>query len=651
MTMRGGPGAWRSVGAAAAAVLLAGCVPPRPGVAPERPAPAAPGVAPVIRDDLPPVPRREGALRVEVVYPSEDAALTAADSNFIFGSVGTGAASLTIGGAPVEVAPNGAFLAFLPVPPDGVYRLRATAGGQTVEATRRVRLPSGRAPAAGGALVEEGSLSPRGSITVMEGERVEVRLRGAPGLEARVVLPDGRSYPLAERRATEREEGFMQDRALGPRTVSEYAGSFPATTLRAPEAQEGAPALVPAAPGATMAVVEVTAAGRTERLPLELTLAVLREGETRTAVAEGNRPDGEVIGVALPGGGTPYHWSFPNGTRFTVTGARGGQYRVRLSDALSVWIDAEQLRLLPPGEPAVGGSVGTVRADPAPEWIDLRLSLSERLPFEVRVEDRVLRVHVYGAESRTNWLHYGVEDPLLRRLSWEQERSDEYVVRAELAEPVWGWSARWDEAGRLVVRVRRPPRIERARPLAGIRVAVDAGHPPGGATGPTGLTEAEANLAIVKRLVPMLRAAGAEVLEIRPDTAAVALGARPVRAAEWDAHVLVSVHNNAFPDGVNPFEHAGTSTFYNRPQSLDLARWMQRELLAEFGLRDLGVARADLALVRPTWMPSVLTETMFLMVPRQEAALRDPGAQERIARAHLRALEAWLRGRAEAQER
>jgi N-acetylmuramoyl-L-alanine amidase len=622
---------------AAIVVLLAGCVPP--ATSPSAPPPAG-------RGGLPPVPPREGPLRIEVAYPGEDAALTAADSNFIFGSVGTGAASLTIGGAPVEVAPNGAFLAFLPVPADGAYRLRASAGGETVEAIRRVRVPAGSAAPSAGALVEAGSLSPRGTMTVMEGERVEVRLRAAPGAQARVVLPDGRVFPLAERRVLEREEGFMQDRTVAPRAVAEYAGSFPAMALRAPEAQEGAPALVAAAPGAGTAAVEVSAGGRTERLPLELTLAVLRAGETRTAVAAGNRPDGEVIGVAVPGGGTPYHWSFPDGTRFTVTGARGAQYRVQLTGALPVWIDAAQLRLLPEGEPPVEGSVGAVRADPAPGWIDLRLSTSDRLPFAVRVEERTLSVHVYGARTRTNWMYYGPEDPLLRRLSWEQEAEDEYVLRAELAEPVWGWSARWDDAGRLVVRVRRPPPIDPARPLAGIRVAVDAGHPPGGAIGPTGYTEAEANLEIAKRWVPMLRAAGAEVLEIRPDTAAVALGLRPVRAAEWDAHVLVSVHNNAFPDGVNPFLNAGTSTFYNQPQSLDLARWMQRELLAEFGLRDLGIARADLALVRPTWMPSVLTETMFLMLPEQEAALRDPAVQERVARAHLRALEAWLRERA-----
>jgi N-acetylmuramoyl-L-alanine amidase len=48
-------------------------------------------------------------------------------------------------------------------------------------------------------------------------------------------------------------------------------------------------------------------------------------------------------------------------------------------------------------------------------------------------------------------------------------------------------------------------------------------------------------------------------------------------------------------------------------------------------------------------MPAALTETMYMMLPQQEAALRDPEVQERIARAHLRALERFLRQRAAAR--
>lgn len=639
--------------ALAGVLMLGACTGGRQGPAvvppPEPVSPAVvvpPGTEPAVRNDLPPVPARTGTLRVSVAYPGDGAAI-ATDSNFVFGTVGRGDATLSINGAPVAVEANGAFLAFLPVPADGVYRFEARAGGETASAERRGRATGGRtaAPPAG---IVASSITPRGTMTGYAGETVTVRFRGAPGGRARVVMPDGTAHPLVETRVVERAEGFQQDRAVAARQAVEYAGSFPITrALRAP-GDTPPPTLVDLPRDAGPAYVELALGGRTMREPLPLTVGVLPAHEARVAVASANRPGNEAIGMALPGGNTPYNWFFPMGTRLTVTGEREGAFRVRLTEALSVWVDEDDVRLEPAGTPPVAGTVGTVRVDPAPGWADVILSTSGRLPFEVRSDgEREITIHVFGAQSRANWVHYGPEDPLVRRVSWRQEREDEFVVRVELGEAVWGWRSGWDADGRLVVRVRRAPVIDAGQPLAGIRVAVDAGHPPGGAIGPTGYTEAEANLAISRRLVAMLREAGAEVTETRPDTAPVELGVRPVRATEWDAHLLVSVHNNAFPDGVNPFENNGTSVFYNQPQSLGLARHVQRELIREFGLRDLGIARADLALVRPTWMPSILSETMFLMVPQQEAALRDPAVQERIARAHLRAVEAFLRDRAE----
>src|SRR5690606_22760350 len=183
-------------------------------------------------------------------------------------------------------------------------------------------------------------------------------------------------------------------------------------------------------------------------------------------------------------------------------------------------------------------------------------------------------------------------------------------------------------------------------PLRGMYIAVDAGHPPGGAIGPTRLTEAEATLGVSRRLARLLEARGARVLELRTDDTPVPLGDRPLRATEAGVDLLVSVHFDAFGDGVNPFENHGTHVFYNQSQSIDLARAVQRELLNELRLRDLGISRRDLALVRPTWMPSILTESAFMMIPQNEAALRDPAVLQRIAEAHMRGIEGFLRGRA-----
>src|SRR5690554_5829112 len=91
--------------------------------APAAVAPAGPGAMPTPgAPRLPPVPEVRGALGIDVVYPAEGATVTSRDSTFVFGNLGRGDAALTINGAVVDVASNGAWLAFLPVPVDGVYQ-------------------------------------------------------------------------------------------------------------------------------------------------------------------------------------------------------------------------------------------------------------------------------------------------------------------------------------------------------------------------------------------------------------------------------------------------------------------------------------------------------------------------------------------------
>ncbi|MBV6522909.1 MAG: N-acetylmuramoyl-L-alanine amidase LytC [Gemmatimonadaceae bacterium] len=198
----------------------------------------------------------------------------------------------------------------------------------------------------------------------------------------------------------------------------------------------------------------------------------------------------------------------------------------------------------------------------------------------------------------------------------------------------------------LVIRVRRPPVVDAARPLAGLSIAVDAGHPPVGSTGPTGLYEAVATLAIAQRVQSYLEARGARVVMTRTAPGAVPLTDRPVIARRANAHAFVSIHLNALPDGVNPFNAHGTGTYWFNAHSAALARELQRGMVARMGLRDLGTNYDNLAVLRPTWMPAVLCEGAFIMIPEQEAALRTPDFQDRYALGVVDGLEAWFRGMA-----
>ena len=114
-------------------------------------------------------------------------------------------------------------------------------------------------------------------------------------------------------------------------------------------------------------------------------------------------------------------------------------------------------------------------------------------------------------------------------------------------------------------------------------------------------------------------------------------------ARRADAHAFVSIHLNAKPDGVNPYLNNGSGTYYFHPQSAALARAIQSRVLARLGLPNEGTWFDNLAVARGAWMPSVLVEGAYVIVPEQEAALRTPEFQEAYALAIVEGLEAWFR--------
>ena len=643
------------------------------------PSPELPAVAPV-----------RGPLALRVVYPPPDAVLQVRDSSFLFGTAGSGDAVVTIDGQPARVWPNGAWLAYVALPLDSLMRLRIEArrGADSVvlEYPVRRRLADAGRHTVGAVWLDSLSLAPTGRLWLARGEYLTLGVRAAEGAAVRVRLPDGTILPLSPQPQTlevpptvrafdrdttrlrtpvvrDRYVGLVRGRALGP-DPGVMLPITPSGMLALSEAP--AVSMAPAAPAAPAAssssalaraalppadslwpVVEAIVGTDTARArwPLQVALldtlpvaAELDDDSTGTGLT-----DSMTVGRAVPGG--TYAWFFPTGTRATVTGRRNGDVRLRLSQSAEAWVPAIDARPLSPGGPAPQAIVGSVSVTRSPDRATVRIPLSQRAPFRVEETERSLVITLYGATGDVDWIRYGPADSLIRRMSWRQAAADEVALTFELEQPVWGYRTRWDGTD-LLLDIRRPPVIDAGDPLRGRVIAVDPGHPPGGAMGPTGLREADANLAVALELRRLLLGAGARVLMTRMTDSVVDLWPRVQLAEQAGAEVLVSIHNNALPDGINPFVNNGTSVYYNQPRSVPLARAIQAALLRRLGLRDLGFGRGDLALVRGTWMPSVLTEGLFMTLPDQEAALRSPVGQRLYAQAVADGLRAYLEARA-----
>ncbi|HEX2637966.1 MAG TPA: N-acetylmuramoyl-L-alanine amidase [Gemmatimonadales bacterium] len=634
-------------------LLAGGCA--RRAAPPSIPEPEtrALGAAPAIMPGLPPVPRVRGPLALSVTYPPPDARVQVRDSTFLFGSAGTGDAQVTVNGQTARVWPNGAWLAWVALPPDSLMQLRIEARTPTDSAAldyplRRAVPDAGRLTV-GSVWLDSLSLAPTGRVWLGRDEYLTLTARASPGAEVRLRLADGTTVPLMAQpqllAVPEAVRAFDRDTAslVTPVVRDRYVGLLRG---RAVGPDPGPVLPLPfslAAADSSWAMLEAISGADTARVRWPLQVAVL---DTLPAVAEldddsahTGLTDSVTVGRALPGG--TYAWFFPAGTRVAVTGRRNGELRLRLSRGAEAWVSAADARPLGLGDPAPHAVVGSVTLTPAPDRATVRIPLSQRVPYRIEENGRSLSIRFYGAVGDVNWMRYGPADSLVERMSWRPEAADEVSLTFDLRLPVWGYRARWERTD-LLLDIRRPPAIDANSPLRGRFIAVDPGHPPGGATGPTGLREAEANLAVGLELRRLLEQAGARVLMTRTSDSAVDLRPRVLAAERAGAEVLISIHNNALPDGINPLVNNGSSVYYNHPRGIPLAAAIQAALLRRLGLRDLGIGRGDLALVRGTWMPSVLTEGLFMMLPDQEAALRNVQGQRSYAQAVLDGLRAYL---------
>jgi N-acetylmuramoyl-L-alanine amidase len=483
---------------------------------------------------LPPVPRVAGAaLDPRVIYPIPDQLISVRDSNFIFGSVGSGDATLTINGAPVVVEPNGSYLGWLPVPrgTSPAYRLVVRRGADSAVLVHRIRTPASVAAA-----------PPR------------------PATPARPAPP-----PVL--------------RAAGPVSLG------------------------------------ASARGTVE---LDRTIPV--------------RP--------VPNG--TYKWLLLPGTVVQRVSSSNGMTRIRLDGALDGYVSDGEVVELSGSARVPSRTVANLRVVPDTGWTDVIFPLADPPPFLVEEAADRLVLTLYDTRATTDIITYRSGDSLVRTVTWEPVANDRVQYVVHLRDAPYGFHA-FHDGRNFVLRVRRRPRIDVAHPLRGMIIAVDAGHPPAGSTGPSGRREAELTLPIARALEAELLRHGAHVVMTRVSDDPLGLADRPAIARRAGAHAFVSVHLNALPDGVNPFTNNGTGTYFFHPHSEPLARAVQAGMVRHLRLPDLGVFYDNLAVIRPSWMPAVLAEGAFMMLPAQEAAMATLEGQRAYARGVAEGLEAYFR--------
>ncbi len=612
--------------------------------------------------------------KLEVIYPKPDQLVGAIDSTFIFGNVKGDFHHdrdwLSINGQTVEVHHDGGFLAFVPVTPgEFQFQVRALRMVKTelarsllgryrllAEQIVPVTVPEPRSSLPDDTLQIRGDYRPpRGDLVLTTGDMLPIRFQGTPGLFAWAAIPGViDSIPMSEMEP--RQQPYWGEAVFGAGAVPDsvmirgvYSGRYVVPesvsvvdaiivyNLATPPHKYIRP-LIPIAPNDAS----------DERL---LKLVTMPEG---LAKASGYR-------VSMNRPGFPFTVRFtdsaqtirygprlgyfaiyqPEGVEALAVGQSGDWYRLKMSHSQYAWANAASVVVLTEGVLPPVSRLAAIRMHSHDDHVLIEFPLAGKHPYRIIEDDsRTLRVQLFGVTTNTDWIRYDFDEPLVELATWSQPEDGLYELKLALGSDLWGYDTYY-EGGTFYLKLSKAP--EGTRYLWGKTIVIDPGHSSdAGAVGPTGLTEAEANLGIALALRRELEKEHVNVVMTRDDMSHVALYERPTIAKLADADLFVSVHNNALPDGVNPFTNHGVSTYFYHPHSSDLAKSIQAELLRATGMPDFGLYHGNLAVNRPTQYPAVLVECAFMMIPEQEALLKAKRFQTKVARAIAKGLETFL---------
>ena len=549
------------------------------------------------------------SLRLHITFPGQEDTVTT--ERVRFSGRALPKARVRFAGKRVRVYPTGAFVGLTDLAP-GWNQLAFTARDPygTLNDTVRVFrvLPAVVLPERPTA-VDYASVEPRHDVFVSPGDLLEVRFRASPGGEASFSLDKvGKHLKMVELSGSGKES----DRGL-------YTGS-----VVMPDVEKFKPRQIEFQfRGRDGRRLKFKSPARVHLLSPVLPLIGVTADSSNLLRTE---PDGEI-------------WmELPKFVKMRIVGKRDGVTKVQLAENVVAYIDSGSLRELPLGTPFPHAYVRSMSTVQNGDWLQLRVNISERVPFRVEqlVESQALEVTFFRARPTSQWISYPPDNETVRWIRWRQETSERFVLRVDLNQKQpWGYAARY--VGRQFwLDIRRTPHLSTDPDslLKGLTVVLDPGHGGEyeGAVSPTGLFEKHVNLDLARSVAAYLREAGARVVLTRDQDSTVTLQERVRIALETDAHLFVSLHHNSIGPATNPLRPRGTSTFFTLPQSEAVARAVFQRLV-KAGLKPFGRVVSTFYVTRQTRFLSFLVETLFMTHPEDEMLLLDAHASERMARA------------------
>lgn len=552
------------------------------------------------------------ALKLDVVYPKEGQKINAKKTFFI-GSTTPGA-KLSINGQPVKVFPSGSFVRVFDLKkgPNEI-KLHSVLNGEEKDLILNVSTaePLKTIPHKP-TKIDETSIKPRGDIYYKPGDTLTVKFRGSRGYRAYFLIGK-KQIPMKE----------LPSSITGIKGV--YKGKY---VIQKNDNFKNA----------TLSV----------RLKSKYAKLTRKTGTTISVIPPEKYILGEVTTEKAPVRTFPYGGRLtpiPKGTLLVIDGKFKEHYRFNQGNIRKVWINEKDVNLISEAEEELTSKITSVNIIDNPKNIMIKIPLEQRLPLSLNEKSNKLIIDIYGGKSDLSTIPQS-KSKFVNNIRWTQPYSKVFRLSTSLNFPILNGYDSFYLGNDLIIKINKPPVVNKLNPLKGRIIAIDPGHGADelGAVGPTGVPEKTVNLRISEYLKQELERAGAKVIMTRvTDDENPDLYERPVIATKNNAEVLVSVHNNALPDGKNPYKEHGSSVYYYHSQAKPLASEIQNSLVRDLKFNDLGVFWGSLVLTRPTNPVCVLVEVGFMINPYEYEKLITPEYQKKSAVAIKKGLENYFR--------
>ena len=338
--------------------------------------------------------------------------------------------------------------------------------------------------------------------------------------------------------------------------------------------------------------------------------------------------------------------------KLKITGQLNGFYRVFLAQGEEGWLEEKFIKTAPYFS-SPKNNVWQVSLEEQDTKSVLTIYNNNKVSFKTNQTPVGFEIILFNTQL-LNTPGEEIKTSLFSKVSFDKlpDETQKISLKFGRNSKLWGFDFAY-QGDNLVFNFYHAPKfnITSQKPLNGVKIVLDPGHSPkrvvpyDGAVGPSGLLEYEINYKIALKTKAKLEEFGAQVFMSKEEDEYMPLARRQEKVLSEQAHLFISLHNNALPDNINPLSRPrGFSFFYYYPHSYTFAEAIERSFVRSIALPDDGIIQRDFSVTRSTpQVPAILIEHVYMLLPEQEELLLQDTFIDNLAKATTQGVVNYIR--------